>query len=109
MPYRAAIALALVALAAIAIALVVGSTKGSSLARTGSEHRGLAFVKRNVDIFSKKSKGESPASYADQMAELNAYPGDSITSDEIAGAQSAGAALNTKGVGNGKSSTSTWF
>src|SRR4051812_3899696 len=109
MPFRAAVALALVALAAIAIALVVGSTKSSSLARTGSEHRGLAFVKRNVDIFSKKSGDESPASYADQMAELNAYPGDGITSDEVASAQSAGAALTGKGIGQGKNSTSSWF
>jgi len=107
--YRATAAAAIVALAAIGMALVAGSVKSGPLAQSGGEQRGLAFVKRNVDVFSKKSSGESPASYADQVASLNAYPGDSITSDEIAGAQSAGAALNKRGNGNGKSSTSTWF
>jgi hypothetical protein len=100
----------LVAIVAAAMALVSGSAKIGPLAsKKGSEQRGLAFLKRNVDLFSTKGKGDSPASYADQMASLNAYPGDSITSDEIAGAQSAGAALAKKGVGQGKGSTASWF
>src|SRR3954466_15614460 len=60
MRFRAIAALALVALVAAAIALVAGSIKSSPSARSGGEQRGLAFVKRNVDVFSKKSSGESP-------------------------------------------------
>src|SRR3954453_5633293 len=75
MRYRAVAALTLVVLVGGALALVAGSTKSSSSGRSESETRGLGFVKRNVDIFSKKGGGDSPASYADQMAQLNAYPG----------------------------------
>lgn len=107
--YRVTAAAVLVALAATALALVAGSVKSGSGSLGASEHKGLAFVKRNVDVFAKKRGGESPASYADQMASLNAYPGVSITPDEIATAQAAGASLNKKGIGKGKNSTSTWF
>jgi hypothetical protein len=107
--YRVTAVVTLTALVATALALVGGSVKKDSVARLGSEQRGLAFAKRNVDIFAKKGGGDSPASYADQLAALNAYPATSIFSDEIAAAHSAAAALDKRGKGKGKSSTSTWF
>lgn len=72
MRYRAIAAAALVALFAIAIALVAGSVKSGPLAQRGHEQLGLAFAKRAADVFSTKAKGDSPVSYADQMAQLNA-------------------------------------
>ena len=76
----------------------------------GQETPGLAFVNRDADVFSAKGKGDgdSPLSYADQMAELNAYPADSITAHELRGARSAAIALKKKGPGK-KNSTTSWL
>ncbi len=109
---RVTAALALVALAAAGLALVAGSVRsGAPAARAGSEHQGLAFARHDRDLFSVNKTGdkEGPGSYADQQAELNAYPADSITDDEIAAAQAASVAVASHGVGNGKSSTSSWY
>jgi len=50
---------------------------------------------------------ESPTSLADQNYQLNG--GDSITADNIAGAQAAFAAIQKNGVGAGKNSMTSWF
>src|SRR4051794_9055277 len=109
MRYRAAAAIVLVALTAAALPLVSGSVKIGPLAGRENEQQGLAFVKRDVDLFSKKGAGDSPASYADQMAQLNAYPDTTISGDEITAAQNAGMALNKQGLGKGKHSTTSWY
>jgi len=112
MRLRAAAALALVALVAAAVALVAGSMKNGPVALNGNgEHQGLAFGRHQQDLFSAKGTGdkEGPASYADELAQLNAYPNDTISPDEIAGAQAANAALTSKGVGQGKNSAASWF
>ena len=107
--YRAAATTAVVALVAGVTALVAGTVRNGSLPVQGHEQAGLAFLKRDVDVFSVKGKGESPLSYADQMASLNAYPAASISAAQMAGARAAAAALGRKGVGQGKGSTSSWF
>jgi hypothetical protein len=107
---RAGVAVALVALVAAAIALVAGSVQhGSPLAREGSEQQGLAFKQHTQELFSKQGNQEGPLSYADQVYELNAYPDSTISADQIASSQDAGAALASRGVGKGKSSTSSWY
>lgn len=109
--HRVAAAGALVALVAVALALVAGSVNHSTAPARGSEFQGLALAGHDHDLFSQQGTGdkEGPASYADQLAELNAYPDATISPAEIAGAQAADAALKAKGTGNGKNSTSSWF
>jgi hypothetical protein len=103
---RAALALLLVAAMAAAIALMLGSS-GRVEADRGGEQGSQAFD-RHADSLGDESK-EGPASYADQVAELNAYPADGITADEIAGAQAAFNDIKGHGFGRGKHSTSSWY
>lgn len=111
MRLRAAVALAFVAFVAVAIALVAGSVKSGPVASRGGEHQGLAFARHQQDLFSIKGTGDKdgPASYADEVAQMNAYPNDTIAPEQIAGAQAANATLQARGVGQGKSSTSSWY
>jgi hypothetical protein len=106
---RAFLALALVLGVAVLAAALLGGSSSSPAAREGSEHQGLAFQKHMEDLPGIADR-EGPASYADQVIELNAYPSDAITADEIAGAQAAGASLASRGgVGKGKNSTTSWY
>ncbi|HWJ33535.1 MAG TPA: sialidase family protein, partial [Gaiellaceae bacterium] len=110
MRFRVAAAAALVALVAVTLALVAGSSRvGSVSARAGSEHQGLAFQRHQEEVFSKQGDSEGPASYADQVYELNAFPNSDISPAQIASAQAAGAAVRSRGVGKGKNSTASWF
>ena len=94
----------LVALAAVAIALVAGSARnGGSLVTKGGDQQNRAF-ERHQELLGSNSK-EGPASYADQVAELNGFPG----SSEIAAAQAAYANNKAHGYGRGKHSTSSWY
>jgi hypothetical protein len=111
---RAVVAIAFIAIAVIGLAVFGGSlrSKDPTAARVRpSEEQGRAFASRDRDLFSLKKTGdkEGPTSYIDQLAELNAYPGGSISADEIASARDANAALKAKGVGQGKNSTTSWF
>src|SRR5438477_6469001 len=103
---RATLALFLVAAMAAAIALMLGSS-GRVEADRGGEQGSQAFD-RHADSLGDESK-EGPASYADQVAELNAYPADGITADEIAGAQAAFNEIKGHGYGRGKHSTTSWY
>ena len=100
----------LVAFVAAVVALAGGSLRSTSptVAARTPEQQGRAAQHRE-ELFSAKGTGdqEGPASWADQLAALNAYPDASITPDEIAAAQSADATL--RGVGKGKNSTSSWY
>lgn len=111
MRLRAVVALALVAFVAAAIALAAGSVKSVPVVHEGGEHQGLAFSKHQQDLFSIKGTGDKdgPASYADELAQLDAYPNDTIAPEQIAGAQAANAALRARGIGQGKNSTSSWY
>ncbi len=97
----------LVAAVATAIALIAGSTNSSPLARDKSEGQGPA-TQRHQDLLSISNK-EGPATYADQMEALNAYPGDGVTAAQIAGAQAAFAHNRGHGKGHGKHSTTSWY
>ncbi len=97
----------LVAAVATAIALIAGSTNTSPLARDKSEGQGPA-TQRHQDLLSISNK-EGPATYADQMEALNAYPGDGVTAAQIAGAQAAFAHNKGHGKGHGKHSTTSWY
>src|SRR5882724_10502899 len=67
-----------------------------------------AFAKHREELFAHVgSAGESPASWAQENYELNG--GDQITFDNIVGARAAFSAIQKRGVGKGKSSTSSWF
>ena len=101
---RAGVAVGLVALAAVAIALVAGSAKnGGSLAAKAGDQQNRAF-ERHQELLGSNSK-EGPATYADQVAELNGFP----STSEIAGAQAAFANNKAHGYGRGKHSTSSWY
>jgi hypothetical protein len=66
--------------------------------------------RRDVDqtVFAKiGDTSDNPTSWADLNYQLNG--GDQITADQIAGAQAASSAIQKKGVGKGKSSTTSWF
>src|SRR5207244_2879069 len=106
---RAVLALGLVLGVAVAAGLLLASSGTRPLAHeSGEEQGGLAFQRHVMDSPGDPNR-EGPASYPDQVAELNAYPGDAITAEEIAGAQSAGASLVSRGVGKGKHSTTSWY
>jgi len=68
-----------------------------------------AFAKHREDLFAAKvgPAGESPTSWADENYQLNG--GDQITAAQIGGAQAAFSAIQKKGVGSGKNSTTSWF
>ena len=103
---RVGVALALVVIAAATLSLVVGSVKnGSPLARDAHEFQSYA-VQRHQELFASKGF-ESPASYADQLAELNAFPDATISPPEIATAQAAGG-RNRGHEGHGKRKAGEW-
>src|SRR5215472_6399288 len=67
-----------------------------------------AFAKHIEELFAQVGQaGESPTSWADENYQLNG--GDQITPDQIAGAQAAFSAIQSRGVGQGKNSTTSWF
>jgi hypothetical protein len=68
-----------------------------------------AFAKHTEELFAARvgAAGESPASWAEQNYQLNG--GDQITAAQIAGAQASSSAIQKKGVGKGKNSTTAWF
>ena len=67
-----------------------------------------AFAKHREELFAHiGDAGESPTSWADENYQLNG--GDQITPDQIAGARAAFSAIQTRGVGSGKNSTTSWF
>src|SRR5262249_40585525 len=67
-----------------------------------------AFAKHKEELFAHVgSAGESPTSWADENYQLNG--GDQITPGEIAGARVAFSAIQRRGVGTGKNSTTSWF
>src|SRR5438132_2171733 len=94
--------------AAAALALSSFSTRPTI--QFGEDHRGsAAFLKHTEDLFAAKvgPAGESPTSWADENYQLNG--GDQITAADISGARAAFSAIQKRGVGNGKTSTASWF
>jgi hypothetical protein len=103
---RAGAALVLVAFAATVLALVAGSSRnGSPLTRGEHEFQSYA-IQRHQDLFAVPGR-ENPASYADQLAELNAFPDATVSPPEIATAQAAGA-RNRGHEGHGKRKAGEW-
>jgi hypothetical protein len=105
--FRAILALFLVGAVSVAAALLLGSSSERQGQRDLGEAGSRAFA-RHMELAGTDS-AEGPASYADQVAQLNAYPADSITDEEIAGAQAAFSDINGHGYGRGKHSTSSWY
>ena len=105
--FRAVSALFLVAAFAVTASLFLGSSERVSAQRDAGEPGSHAYA-RHQDALGLADK-EGPASYADQVAELNAYPAAGITADEIAGAQTAFNSIKGHGFGRGKHSTASWF
>jgi hypothetical protein len=68
-----------------------------------------AFARHVEDAFADNigASGESPTSWADENYQLNG--GDQITARNISGARAAFSAIQKRGVGKGKTSTSSWF
>src|SRR5205823_11548591 len=94
--------------AAAALALSSFSTRPTI--RFGEHHRGsAAFLKHTEDLFAAKvgPAGEKPASWADENYQLNG--GDRITARNISGARAAFNVIQKSGLGQGKTSTSSWF
>jgi hypothetical protein len=93
-----------------AAALGLSSLSVQSPRQFGEHHRGsAAFLKHTEDLFAAKvgDAAESPTSWAEENYELNG--GDQITTDDISGARAAFSAIQKSGVGQGKSSTTSWF
>jgi hypothetical protein len=105
--FRVAAAFSLVVAAAIATALLLGATSSTPLAREGSEHQGLAFARHTQELLNRGSK-DGPASYADQVEQLNAYPAAAVTSANVATARSAFTAISGRSLPRGHSLTS-WY
>src|SRR6266571_819942 len=108
--FRVILAVGFVLAAATALALVGGSARhhGSLGVRDGSEDQGLAFARHTEDV-PGVADNEGPTTAADEAYELNAYPADSITGDQIAAAQAAFDSVASKGAGKGRNSTAAWF
>src|SRR5437588_7269262 len=88
----------------------LSSLRGQSPGQFGENHRGsAAFLKHTEELVAAKvgDLDESPTSWADQNYQLNG--GDSITADDITGAQAAASAIASNGLGAGKNSTNPWF
>src|SRR5215471_5073221 len=93
--------------AAVAGALVLQSNRSAPVSAQETElGPGSAAFAEHVDAFSKDG-GDAPASWADQDYQLNG--GDAITGADITGAQAAFSAIKKRGVGQGRSSTASWF
>ena len=93
--------------AALAAALLGGSTSSGPTAREGSEHQGLAFKRHTQELLSNGNK-EGPASYADQVEQLNAYPAATVTAENVEGARAAFTAIQTRQLPRGHSFDS-WY
>src|SRR6478672_7111136 len=101
--------------AAAAMALVAVKPSNPSLATsqelqwTEDGKMSAAFAKHREDLFAARvgAAGESPTSWADENYQLNG--GDQITAGDIVRARAAFSAIQKKGVGNGKNSTTAWF
>src|SRR5882724_4325935 len=94
--------------AAAALALSSFSTRPTI--QFGEHHGGsAAFLKHTEDLFAARvgPVGESPASWADENYQLNG--GDQITARNISGARAAFNVIQKRGLGQGKTSTSSWF
>src|SRR5882724_4203004 len=94
--------------AAAALALSSFSTRPTI--QFGEHHGGsAAFLKHTEDLFAARvgPVGESPASWADENYQLNG--GDQITARNISGARAAFNVIQKSGLGQGKTSTSSWF
>ncbi len=116
-----------IALVTIAVLLLCGSavvtgamTRSSAPAGHAlqSHEEGVgseAFARHTEDLFAARvgepgergEPGEGPTSLAEQNYELNG--GDAITAENISGARAAFSAIQKRGLGQGKSSTSSWF
>ncbi|HEX4526227.1 MAG TPA: sialidase family protein [Gaiellaceae bacterium] len=106
---RIVVAVLLVAAVATGLALIAGSSGSRSLEGEGHEGQGgSSAILRHEDAFGVAER-EGPGSYADQVAELNAYPADSITAEQIASAQAAFTDNQGNGYGKGKHSTTSWY
>src|SRR6266480_7833891 len=93
-----------------AVGLGLSSLSVQSPRQFGEHQRGsAAFLKHTEDLFAARvgPAGESPASWADENYQLNG--GDQITAGNIAGARAAFSAIQKRGVGLAKTSTSSWF
>src|SRR5437870_6866136 len=93
-----------------AVALGLSSFSTQPTAQFTENHRGsAAFLKHTEDLFAARvgPAGESPTSWADENYQLNG--GDQITAGDIAGARAAFSTIQKRGVGNGKTSTASWF
>src|SRR6516164_6050762 len=97
--------------AALALALsTLLSTPTPPAPQFGERHMGSGkFLKHTEELVAAKigDMDESPTSLADENYQLNG--GDEITPDQIAGARAAFSAIQTRGVGSGKNSTTSWF
>jgi hypothetical protein len=105
---------------ALAAALVTGVLAKSSptaggqlqLARSGAavEREGAtenAFTRHTEALLAQTNTQEGPASWADENYQLNG--GDDVSAANISGAQAAFGAIQKRGLGQGKRSTSAWF
>src|SRR5437870_5052585 len=93
-----------------AVALGLSSFSTQPTAQFTENHRGsAAFLKHTEDLFAARvgPAGESPASWADENYQLNG--GDQITAGNISGARAAFNVIQKSGLGQGKTSTSSWF
>jgi hypothetical protein len=101
--------------AAAAMALVAVKPSSPSLATsqklqwTEDGKMSAAFAKHREEAFAARvgAAGESPTSWSEENYELNG--GDQITPANISGARAAFSAIQKRGAGKGKTSTSSWF
>jgi hypothetical protein len=107
MRLRVAAAIFLLALAAAAVALLGGSGRsGAPVARDAGELQSHA-VQRHQEAISSGNR-EGPATYADQLAELNAFPDATISAPAIEGARDAHRKNEEHGFGKGKRKNGQW-
>ena len=101
--------------AAAALALAAVNPSKPSLATSKDRQfteRGkvsAAFKRHTEELFAAKldDAAENPTSAAEENYELNG--GDEISADNITGARTAFSAIQKRGVGKGKTSTTSWF
>jgi hypothetical protein len=104
---RIGVAIALLAVAAALLSLVAGSAGNNSASARGDREFQSYAVQRHQELFGVQNR-EGPASYADQVAELNAFPAASISQANIATAQAAGRRNHDHGFGHGKNKAGEW-
>jgi len=108
--------LLLVVLVATSVALAVSKTSGSStrsaarIARGSEEPRALARkFDREVPRSDFKNEGGGPNAAGDEAFDALAYPYGEVTASELNAARSTFQSIKSNGVGNGKSSTASWY